>query len=102
MQRQVLGAISCCYSRQGVYQYRRNSKIQCTCLCFTEKMLTSKKWQHVDEAERSSVQEKKIRVVYLPELGAQKAPATSLTKAAYNSEPVRSVLPPSVFVNLPV
>lgn len=27
-------------------------------------------WQHVDDAERSSVQEKKIRVVYLPAEGA--------------------------------
>lgn len=30
-------------------------------------------WQHVDDAERSSVQEKKIRVVYLPAEGAAAA-----------------------------
>ena len=30
-------------------------------------------WQHVDQAEKSSVQEKKIRVVYLPPGGANAA-----------------------------
>jgi hypothetical protein len=32
-----------------------------------------KQWQHVDDAERSSVQEKKIRVVYLADEGAAAA-----------------------------
>ena len=37
-------------------------------------------WQHVDDAERSSVQEKKIRVVYLPAEGSTLAAASTPLK----------------------
>lgn len=40
------------------------------------------KWQHVDDADRSQVQEKKIRVVYLPAEGA--APAVTPLRPATN------------------
>jgi len=41
-------------------------------------------WQHVDEAEKSSVQEKKIRVVYLPAEGSTAAANTTPLKNGYN------------------
>jgi hypothetical protein len=41
-------------------------------------------WQHVDEAEKSSVQEKKIRVVYLPAEGSTAAANATPLKNGHN------------------
>ena len=48
-------------------------------------------WQHVDEAEKSTVQEKKIRVVYLPAEDANGAgAAVTPLKNGVNGASVRT------------
>jgi hypothetical protein len=65
------------------------------------KTLIRDKWQHVDEAERSSVQEKKIRVLYLPGEGTEKPVATPIRNGVYGADGAVGDVPPSApFTNL--
>jgi hypothetical protein len=56
-----------------------------------------RQWQHVDQAEKSSVQEKKIRVVYLPAGGSNVA-ATPLKNGTNGLTNGAVCFPLSVFL----
>lgn len=56
-------------------------KLAVPCVMFAN----TTKWQHVDDAERSSVQEKKIRVVYLPQGSGVATPLKNAANSASQS-----------------
>ncbi len=93
VQRQVSGPVRRRYCRQRVHQHCFDCKYQLACLPYV--LADRTQWQHVDDAEKSSVQEKKIRVVYLAQ-GSAPAAVTPLKNGVNGASHSSVSLPPAI------